>query len=239
MRVSDKAIVLQCIKHGDRKVILRLFTHLHGALTAVTSVGKTSKAKVKSSNVLPLSLINVELIIKQNRDVQQLTESSCYYALQNLTGSLSKLSIAQFINEILIKCLKEQPANVHLFEFIETCIRFLNETEENYLNLHLYFMSEFSKYLGFEPQNNYSSGAPYFDCREGRFSNACLSMPFGLNEEDSRLFSEFLKTNSLKTPISTAQRKILIEVLLAYYRLHVPGFNEVRCLEVLKEVLAG
>ena len=238
MRVSDKAIVLQAIKHGDKKFILKLYTRNHGMITVATHVGKTNTSKIKSSTILPLSLMDVELIMKQNKDIQQLSEASCYYVSTTISNSLTKLSIAQFLNEILIKTLKEQSSNIHLYEFIETCLKFLNDTDEC-INLHLYFLSEFTKYLGFEPQNNYTQQTPYFDCREGRFTSVGLTIPLGLNKEDSFLFSEFLKINSLRTTISNNQRQILLEILLAYYKLHVPNFNDVKSLEVLREVMAG
>ncbi len=238
MRISDKAIVLQAIKHGDKKCILKLFTKDHGTISVVAHVGNSPTSKVRASGVLPLSLVDVELIIKQNKELHQLTEAKCYYVSNGLSHSISKLSIAQFLNEILIKTLKEQGANEHLFEFIETCIKYLNDSEENYVNLHLYFLSELSKYLGFEPQNNYSASLCYFDCREGKFSGLSLTMPLGLNASDSKLFSEFLKINSLKVNIDHLQRKILLEILLAYYKLHIPAFNEMRSLEVLREILA-
>lgn len=238
MRVSDKAIILQTIKHGDKKFILKIFTRNHGTLTAATTVGKSASSKIKPSAILPLNLVDVELIVKQSKDIHRLTEASCYCVNMEISGSLAKLGIAQFLNEVLIKTLREQAANSHLFEFIETCLKVLNDTPEDYVNLHLYFLTELTKYLGFEPQNNYSVQSPYFDCREGRFSPVGLTMPLGLNKEDSVLFSEFLKTNSLKTRISNAQRRILVEILLAYYKLHIPGFNDVKSLEVLKEVMA-
>jgi hypothetical protein len=66
-----------------------------------------------------------------------------------------------------------------------------------------------------------------------------LAFPLGLGKEDSVLFSEFLKINVLKTSISNSQRQIILEVLLAYYRLHFPGFNTIKSLDVLKEIIAG
>lgn len=239
MRVSDKAIVLQAIKHGDKKFILKIYTRQHGTLTVATNVGKSNNSKIKSSGILPMSLVDVELILKQNKEIHQLTEAACYYISTGVSDSLAKLSIAQFLNEILIKALKEQGANAHLFEFIETCVKFLNDTEKEYINLHLYFLTELTKYLGFEPQNNYSTTQRFFDCREGRFSELSLTLPLGLSEADSSLFSEFLKINSLRTSISNSQRQSLLDILLAYYKLHIPGFGDLKSLEVLREVMAG
>jgi DNA repair protein RecO (recombination protein O) len=235
MRVSDKAIVLQAIKHGDKKFILKLYTHNNGLVTASVALNKN----IRSSNIFPLSLINVELVLKQNKDVHQVTEISSYYILSNISGSLSKLSIAQFLNEILIKAIKESATNQHLFEFIESCLIYLNDTETEFVNLHLYFLLEFTKYFGVEPQNNYSTQAPFFDCRDGQFSSMALAFPLGLGKEDSLLFSQFLKVNALKTNLSNHQRQTILEILLAYYRLHFPGFNTIKSLDVLKEIIAG
>ncbi len=232
MRVSDKAIVLQAIKHGDKKFILKLYTHHNGLVTAAVALNKN----IRASNIFPLSLINIELILKQNKEVHQVTEASSYYILSDISNSLSKLSIAQFINEILIKAIKESATNQHLYEFIESCLIYLNDTQQEFINLHLYFLSELTKFFGVEPQNNYSLHTPYFDCREGQFSNMSLAFPLGLDKEESVLFSEFLKVNALRSNISKEQRQIILDVLLAYYRLHFPGFNTIKSLEVLKEV---
>ena len=80
--------------------------------TLVTAAVALNK-NIRSSNIFSLSLINVELILKQNKDVHQVTEISSYYILSNISNSLSKLSIAQFLNEILIKSIKEHCSNSH------------------------------------------------------------------------------------------------------------------------------
>jgi len=238
MRISDKAILLQSIKHGDKKYILKLYTLQNGLVTAFAAVGSSPKSKIKTSALLPLNLLDVELVIKQNSEVHQLNEVSCYYVTTTIHTSLFKLSIAQFINETLIKSLKEQSANKYLFEFIETCIQFLNTNETNFTNLHLYFLSELTKYLGIEPQNNYDSHNCYFDCREGLFSNYNLAFPLGLNLEESILLSEFLKINSLKVTITHFQRQQLLTGLLAYYSIHIPNFGNLKSVAVLQEVVA-
>jgi DNA repair protein RecO (recombination protein O) len=239
MRLSDKAIVLQATKFGDQKYLVKVYSRHNGLLTVACSVGKSASSKIKRSSILPLNLIDIEIVFKQNKDIHQLTEASCYCIHTQLSESISKLSIAQFLNEILLKSLKEQGGNQHLFEFIETCLKYLNDLENDFENLHLYFLIELCKYLGFEPQNNYSQFQPFFDCREGQFSPFSLASPLGLNKEDSLLFSEFLKVNCLHEKISNFQRQNILESLLAYYSLHIPGFSQIKSLAVLKEVIAG
>src|SRR5438045_3061245 len=119
MRVSDRAIVLQAIKYGDKKLILKIFSKHNGLLTVAVSVGNSPSSKIKPGIIAPLNLLDAEIIKKQNNDVHRLTEASCYYIGTNIPNSISKLSIAQFLNEILIKSVKEQAPNSHLFDFIE------------------------------------------------------------------------------------------------------------------------
>ncbi len=237
MRISDKAILLQTIKHGDKKYILKLYTLNNGFITAFAVVGSSPKAKIKSSALLPLNLLDVELVLKQNMEVHQLNEVSCYYITTTINTSLFKLSIAQFINETLIKTLKEQSSNQHLYTFVETCIKFLNTNDSNFTNLHLYFLTELTKYLGIEPQNNFDKRNCFFDCREGQFTPENLSFPLGLTAEESFLLSEFLKINSLKVTINHRQRQQLLTILLAYYSMHVPNFGNLKSLAVLQEVV--
>jgi DNA repair protein RecO (recombination protein O) len=242
MRVSDKAIVLQAIRYGDQKFVLKLFTQSHGLVTCMATAGKSPGARIKSGYLLPLSLLHVNLSMRQNREMQMLTEASCYFVNTGFSGDLAKLGIAQFINEVLLKALREHPApsnerDLEMFSFIESTVKFLIDAEKDFVNLHLYFLREFASYLGFEPQNNYSSEEKYFDCREGRFSPEPLAFPLGLKAEESAYFSRFLEQNVLQAEIRFEQRQHLLEILLAYFALHVPSFGEVQSLEVLRHVL--
>jgi len=238
MRISDRAIVLQAIRHGDKKYIVKLFTEKHGLVTAVANASKSPTAKVRTATLLPLTLLNCELVMKQNRELHQLNESSCYYISAGFGDAIAKLSIAQFLNEILIKTIREQAPNERLFRLTETCIRFLNDSDENFINLHLYFMLELSRHLGFEPQNNFSATQAYFDCREGQFTNYPLAFPFGLNREDSELLSLSLSRSLLQMRLNNAQRRLLLEALLAYFKMHIPGFQDLKSLEVLQMVMS-
>jgi DNA repair protein RecO (recombination protein O) len=237
MRVSDRAIVLQAIRHGDRKYIVKLFTEKNGLVTALANAGKSPGAKVRTATLLPLTLLNCELVIKQNKELHQLNETSCYFISSAFGDAIAKLSIAQFLNELLIKTIREQSPNEALFNLTETCIRFLHDAEANFINLHLYFMLELCRHLGFEPQNNFSSARPYFDCREGIFTDYPLSFPLGLNKEESELFSHCLSNSLLQIKLSNAQRRQLLDILLAYFKLHVSGFQELKSLEVLQLVM--
>ncbi len=234
MRVSDKAIVLQAIRHGDKKFIVKLFTEKNGLVTVIAAAGKSPTNKVRSATLMPLSLITCEYTLKQNRELHQLTESSFYFVGKGFSDSISKLSIAQFLNEVLVNCIRDHAPNMPLYSLTETCLKFLQEAESNFVNLHLYFLLEMCKHLGFEPHNNRSENNCYFDCREGNFVSQAMAFPLGLNKEDSSFFSACLNQSLLKASFDYQQRQLLLDILLAYYKLHLPGFNDIKSLDVLR-----
>ena len=185
---------------------------------------------------MTLNLIEVEINIKENKEIQILTEANSFYIYTNIHNDFKKLSVVQFINEVLNKTLKEQVGHSELFQFIASSLIRLNETTSSVSNFHHYFLLELLKYFGIEPNNNFDAENKYFDCREGKFSPMELSFPIGLNKPDSELLSKVLSEETLAEKLSSAQRQALLEGILAYYKFHIPGFNDLKCLEVLKEI---
>ena len=237
MRVTDKAIVLQVIRYQEKRSIVKLYTRSKGLITLSAVPGSSPSSKIRQAHLQPMNLLEVVLISKENRDVQQMTEASCYHVYSDIPVSVSKISILQFMNEVLIKSLKEQYPNQDLFDLIEAVMLMLDQNTENYNNLHVYFLLELSRYLGIEPNNNCSAEEPYFDCREGRFSRECLAFPLGLGREESAIFSNALNGDLLKEKVNNMQRRVLLEALQAYYQHHLPGFSYLKSLEVLREVV--
>lgn len=239
MRVTDKTIVLQAVPYGDKKLILKLFCREQGLMTAAVVKGSSPTSKVKAAHIRPMNLLDACFTKKQNKEIQQLTEANCYYIYDHLPASLHKLSIAQFLNEVMLKTIREHSQNSGMFDFVEGCVKFLNENEKGYMNLHIYFLIEWSKFLGFSANNNFSDTDRYFDCREGQFSSVHLPFPLGLDEDASALLARALRTNSLEEKFSNTQRQSLLESLAVFYQHHVPGFNHLKSLGVLKEVASA
>lgn len=236
MLLKSEGIVLQNIKYADKKSIIKIFTKQHGLITFFAVTGKSPNSKIKSTGVLPLYQIELSYIYKQNRDVQQLTESAILYVYEKISSDYSKLAIAQLLNEVLIKTIKEQIPNEELYMFVVNTYKWLNEAKQGFNNLHIYFLAEHSKYLGFEPHNNYSEVNCYFDVREGKFSSVGLSFPVGFTKEQSLLFAKILSSDILEAQLSRRERNTMLECLLALYKIHVTGFNDLKSFEVLKEL---
>lgn len=236
MLVKTEGIILQNIKYGDKKLILKIYTKNHGLVTFNAVASKSPTSKIKTASTLPLQQVELSFSLKANREVQQLTELNLIYVYNEISKDFNKLTVAQFLNEVLIKCIKEQYPNEDLFDFISSSYKWFNESKTDFNNFHICFLFELSKHLGFEPHNNFDRENIYFDTREGKFTPQSLGFPLGFDKTQSLHFLKIFDANLLGKPLTRAERNELLECLLAYYKMHVAGFNDLKSYQVLKEI---
>lgn len=236
MQIKDKAILIQNIKTGDKKSIVKLYTLNNGLVTAFAATSKSPNSKLRISAILPLNLLEVEYIAKQNKEVALLTEARSYFIAEQMLPQFKTLSIFPFLNEVLLKVLKEQQSNQYLYNFLETTIISLTKSNINHSNFAINFLLNLTLYLGIEPQNNYSHQTPYFNCREGVFESVPLSYPMGFDKDLSKLFSDHVLNK--ETKYSSSQRQVLLDAMLAYYNFHIPNFGNLKSVEILREIVA-
>jgi DNA repair protein RecO (recombination protein O) len=236
MLVKTEGIILQNTKYADRRSILKIFTRHYGLTTFNAIKGNSPTSKIKAAALMPLQYVELSFSLKQNKEVQQLSESALLYVFDDISRDYNKMAMAQFLNEVLVKSIKEQHPNEELFEFIVSSYKWFNETKQHYNNFHICFLFELSKYLGFEPHNNYDEQNCYFDTREGKFSPVSLGFPLGFDKIQSQHFLKIFDANLLNASLSRGQRNELLECLLAYYKMHIAGFNDMRSYAVLKEM---
>lgn len=240
MLSSTKAIVLHTLKYADKKSISKLYTLDYGLINVNINVGSSPKSKIKPAIIQALSQLEIVVLLKENKDIHQLIEAKPYYIYNSLSTNFSKLCIAQFINEVLYKCLKEQQANSELFEFVTHIYQWLDTETENFNNLHVYVLFELTKYLGFKPSNNKTHHDKYFDTREGKFQSITQSFPLGFDDYQSELFTKLFDFN-LNTPLlfNKLERQCLLECLMAYYKMHLPNIHEFKSYQVLQDTMNG
>jgi DNA repair protein RecO (recombination protein O) len=241
MQVLLKGIILNVVKLSDHKLICKIYTREKGLRSYLTRSGSSSKSKIKPAVLLPLNQVDINVSEKENRDLGNLTEIRCNYIYTQIPSDIQKISLSAFINELLIKCLKESESNPELFDFLSASLQKLDLTSESIRNFHLNFMLQLSKHLGFFPNNNYNSANPVFDFMNGSFIENIPSHPYYIKNEEAKQFSALLEENESdekKFIPNKEQRQLLLTQLLTYYKLHIPGLNELKSLSVLKETFA-
>lgn len=243
MLTKTEGFVLNSIKYSETSIICKVYTHALGLRTYIINSVRTNKPKHKAVFFQPLTLLNLVVYERENKDIQRIKEYQPIEVFQSLPFDIFKSSIALFITEILNRTIKEQESNPHLYDYLKSTILYLEYTDDSLGNFPLYFLLQLSRYLGFGPQNNYTLKTPYFDLIEGEFigiEEEEIPPPLFMDKELSKMLSEVLdmsETDFVQKKIKRADRRQLFRWLLQYYGQHIENFKELKSVEVLEAVL--
>jgi DNA repair protein RecO (recombination protein O) len=237
---STRGIVFHQIKYSETSVIAKIYTEQFGLQSYLIRGIRGKKAKIKPGLLQHLSLLEMEVNNKETKSLQHIKELKSAYSFASIPYDMIKSSILVFLNEVFVKAVKEEEANPELFNFLFNGIQVLDMTEELNSSFHLHFLIQLTRYLGFFPKNNFSEMNNVFDLTEGEFckitdlSEYFASLPFsGYIAELQN--AQFEMNVNFSYP--STHRNELLEVIIRYYQLHIPGFGELKSHKVLKEVL--
>ena len=241
MQIKTLGIILQNVKLGDKKVISKIYTLHSGLQSFVIHFGTSSKSKIRPAHLQPLNLVELEIISKEKNEVNGVSEIRIAKPYMEIHTQVIKSCVAGFINELLVKTLKESEANEEMFRFVFEKLCLLDETRDNLSGWPLYFMLNMTSYLGFMPNNNYSENNFFFNLMDGRFEKVPPVHMNYFDRNDSLFFYQLIKNydNFLHSPPSANERAVMLQLLIQYYSFHVPGFSEFKSLPVLQATLYG
>lgn len=239
MEVKSKAIVLRTVKYGDSRMIVDMLTASVGRVSFVCSLSKTNKGKIKKQLFQPLTLLDLVFDYRPTVELQRIKDVRISRPFVSIPFDACKLSIGLFLSEFLLYATKCEQDGNQLEEFTEKSLLWLDNAVDGFANFHLVFMIRVSLFVGFYPNlDGYRDGA-WFDLRDGSFTMTCPSHPDYLNPVDSRrilLLTRMNFDNMRLFRMSRDDRNRCLDVIMAYYRLHVPNFPVLRSLEVLREL---
>lgn len=199
--------------------------------------GKKSSARI---NLLQhLSLLEMEVYIKQTRDLQRVKEIRLHETFTSIPFNPVKFAVALFISEILYKVLREEESNPALFSYLLNAIKLFDLTDKGYANFHLIFLLNLTRHLGFYPNNNYSDSEEFFDIENARFTSDPTLHPNYLSPPGSRFLSALMHCsfdNMDKVRLNSTDRNMLLKGLLDYYNYHMPGMGKIKSFSVLKDI---
>ena len=170
MLVKTEAIVLHSLKYGETRLIVDLFTREAGRLSCVVPIPKTQKARLKKQYFQPMTLLEVEIDLRQRLQLQKLKDAHLLSAYATIPFSPEKLALSLFIAEFLYHALRSEQQNEPLFSYLVDAMQWLDLAEKGYANFHLTFLMRMSRFLGFYPNlDDYVNGC-VFDLRTATFS---------------------------------------------------------------------
>ncbi|HXB39499.1 MAG TPA: DNA repair protein RecO [Bacteroidia bacterium] len=239
MPQTTQGIILQHTRYRDKKSILKIYTLQHGLQSYTVNIGHSKSSKIKAAHVQALNQIEFIEHNRKLREVHLITEIRLTILYRNISSDVIKNCFATFINEVLIKCLKEHNANEEMYFFISEKLKELDTAGKSPANFHLFFLLELSKHLGFYPNNNFTNTNNLFDLQEGIFTEKVPQHLYYADSETSFHMQQLIEADEQKKDFSCNGqiRSELVKTLLLFYRLHIPGFGEMKSLPVLRELL--
>ncbi|GAB4040858.1 DNA repair protein RecO [Spirosoma gilvum] len=229
MLQKTQGIALSYIRYRETSIIARIYTEEFGLQGYLVNSVRTARSKTnKIALFQPLTLLDMVVYNKPDRDLHRLSEIKTSHPFQSIPFDVSKSTIALFVTELLNKVLKEEAPNPMLFQYLVNSVLFLEQAQTNFENFHLAFLLKLSFYLGFGPESAREfenqlreNSYPFLPDTEMEVAlNTMLRLPFG---------------TSIK--LARSARNELVDALVAYYQIHIDSIGEVKSLPVLREVL--
>lgn len=240
MLYRTKGIVIKQTKFSDSGAIVKIFTEELGVQSFFVRGLQSRKSKNKAALFQPLTMLELVVSYSEKKSLHSIKEVSIWYPYRSATQDMIKRTILFFINELLHKSLKEETENKELFNWIHSALVWFDLTDKDFVNFHLVFMMQLSMFLGFYPKNDTGYNSIIFNMQEGRF---CSNIPLHSNyiKGDTTTFlKQILETkfeDSGNIEMSNKDRKMALDALIDFYKIHMPSFRDFNSLDVLSVVL--
>ena len=241
MITKTRGIVLRSVRFGESSLIVDVLTELSGRVSFVVRIPKTSKGKVKKQYFQPMTLLDFEYDFRQRSSLQHIKDIRIAQPYSSIPCNPVKSSVLLFLAEFLYYTTRDEQENSTLFNYISASLEWFDSTCDGFANFHLVFMMRLGKFLGFHPfLDNFTQGC-FFDLRNGCFTlSAPLHSDF-LNATDAERMHTLMRMNfeTMKVfKLSHDERNRITELVLHYYRLHIPNMPDLQSFDILREVFS-
>jgi DNA repair protein RecO (recombination protein O) len=234
-----RGVVLNCVKYGDKAVIVQLLTDCLGRQSyIVQGIGSGKGRGSKLALLQPMFALEYEGLVSDKSDLHRMKDVQSGILLQTMPYDIRKSTIALFMAEVLYRLIAESETNKQLFEFIWGSVEALDAMEEGVANFHLWFLANISRFLGFSPGNEYVDES-YFDMREGLYTPLRPSHDKFLNTEYARLLNDLIECDVEylgEIGLNRNQRVDMLSGLVDYYTVHLDSIRRVQSIQILQEV---
>ena len=216
-----------------------MYTEEFGRVAYWVANVRSKKNFLSRSLMQPLSMLDLEVVHLNNRDMQRIKEAKPNRVLTQLGSHPVKNAITLFLSEVLYRIIQEKEANHALFDFLWRSITWLEIADAGIANFHLAFLFQLSAYLGIRPSNKSFRENSYFDLLNGIFSETVPAHSHFLSKNDSIVFERLLRMtyeNMALYTFTRQERSAIVRHIIDYYRLHLSGFPEIKSLTIMQSL---
>jgi len=241
MLEKTRGIILHQIKYTDSGIVAQIYTRKFGRQSFI--IKGMRRRKEGKHNILfqPMFILDLEMYYKTSREMHILKEFSVSFTPYDIYSNIKKSSVAIFLGEVLTSVLKEESPHDEMFDYIEDSIIYFERCKEGFANFHIAFLAGLSSFLGFEPGPRLNKDDAFFDMMNGIFVPIPPVHGNYANEEITNILADFFVAsydNISKISLTGNLRNDVLETLVRFYSLHLPGLKKIKSLEVLKEVFS-
>ena len=125
MLKKDEVIVLGIVPYKEQNLVLKTYSKELGIKSFFLSKSKTTKGQ--KNNFFVFSLLDITYQEGKNHALAKVLESKIRIPLMDIRFNIQKTAMALLLSEILGKCIREEEANLNLYDFLEQQILNLPE----------------------------------------------------------------------------------------------------------------
>lgn len=243
MMEKIEGIVLDVVRHNERHDVVTLYTAQRGRVAFVTAAGSGRGGCLRRARLQPLALIESDVNFRSNKELQMLGGFSLIRPWRDMYFNPLKSAQVIFLSEFLNRLLREAEADRTLWLFLADSLQVLDNLAEPsaIANFHLTFMGSLLPFVGIQPDAETYTPGSSFDMRAGVFTDSVLPHSDIISAAEAPLVLTVMRLNyhnSRRLRLSGAQRARMLERLLQYYSIHVPGIANMRSPAILRELFS-
>jgi DNA repair protein RecO (recombination protein O) len=233
-----RGLVLNLTKHSDSLFILNLYTRELGKLGLFVNKPQSKKKSiVRLSHLDLLNVLELDIEHQPTKTIHQLRALHSCLSLHD-ESNYHKDAVIFFLAEAISKSIKHDGEDENLYDFLETSVELLRKQKSNFENFHLVFLHKMAFLHGFGVESDVSE-SKYFDLLNGIFTNQVPAHNYFISGVEKDKLNQLLGTDfetKNQLQLGRNDRHRLIEIMMEIYKLHIPGFGNMKTLDVLKEL---
>ena len=238
MIIDDEILIFHALRYSDNQLIVEGLARNYGRVSFVVRISHAPRAKVRHVIFQPMAVLEVQWEEKPRAKLMRPIAARVSQPWSSLHTSPIKAAITLFLAEFLLQVCRHEQSGELFFDYLLHSLTWLDTAEEGFANFHLLFLMRLAQFLGIAP-NTSDTGLPFFDLMAAEFVSRAPAHAYYIYGDEARAFEQLLRMNFSTMhlfQLTRTQRNRILELILTYYRLHIPSLPELKSWEVLREI---
>jgi recombination protein O C terminal len=238
MIIDDEILIFHALRYSDDQLIVEGLARNYGRVSFVVRISHAPRAKVRHVIFQPMAVLEVQWEEKPRAKLMRPIAARVSQPWSSLHTSPIKATVTLFLAEFLLQVCRHEQSGELFFDYLLHSLTWLDTAEEGFANFHLLFLMRLAQFLGIAP-NTSDTGLPFFDLMAAEFVSRAPAHAYYIYGDEARAFEQLLRMNFSTMhlfQLTRTQRNRILELILTYYRLHIPSLPELKSWDVLREI---